>query len=43
MPGEEKKRTEPFFIDEKWYEVVDIVSSKINMLTNVRLLDSAIF
>ena len=29
-----QKEIEPFFVDEKYYKVVVIVSSKINMLVN---------
>ena len=33
-PEDEKRETELFYIDEKWYEVVGIISFKINMLIN---------
>ena len=44
VPKDENKKLKPFFIDKKQPEVVGvgIVSSKINTLTNYRLLNGAV-
>ena len=34
MPEDEKREIEPFFVNEKFYKVVGLVSSKINMPLN---------
>ena len=34
VPEDDKREIEPFFIDEKQYKVVGLVSSKINMPIN---------
>ena len=42
MPEDNKKEEEPLFIDETYLKVVGLVSSKINMLINTQLLNSAV-
>ena len=42
MPEDEKKGTKSFFIDGKYYQVVGIISTKINTLINYQLLNDAV-